>query len=99
MHCHVDHANNSGFEIHRETCLQDAKTLLNVHTKLDLVNVAVRPLLFTKLSLFTKSSLIKEYNYEKRSWSFFIKSNLGCTFYLTLMNSLVYSNIDHWGIL
>ena len=48
MHCHVDHANNSGFEIHRETCLQDAKTLLNVHPRVDLVNIVVRPLSFTK---------------------------------------------------
>ena len=33
---------------------------LLVHSRLDLVNVVVRPLLFTKLSLFTKSSLDKE---------------------------------------
>ena len=59
MHCHVDHANNSGFEIHRETCLQDAKTLLNVHPRLDLVNIVVRCLLYTKWSLFTRSSLDK----------------------------------------
>ena len=30
------------------------------HPRLDLVNVVVRPLLFTKLNLFTKSSLDKE---------------------------------------
>ena len=33
---------------------------LFVHPRLDLVNVIVRPFLFTKLSLFTKSSLDKE---------------------------------------
>ena len=31
-----------------------------VHLRPDLVNVAVRPLWFTKLRLFTKSSLVKE---------------------------------------
>ena len=31
-----------------------------IHLKLDLVNVVVRPLLFTKLILFTKSSLDKQ---------------------------------------
>ena len=31
-----------------------------IHPKLDLVNVIFRPFLFTKLSLFTKSSLDKE---------------------------------------
>ena len=66
MHCHVDHANNSGFEIHRETCQRDAKTLLNVHSRLDLVNVAVRPLLFTKLSLFTKSSSLHKASIMKK---------------------------------
>ena len=67
MHCHVDHANNSGFEIHRETCLpDDAKTLLNVHMRLDLVNVAVRPLLFTKQSLFTKSSSLRKASVMKK---------------------------------
>ena len=35
-------------------------TFIYIHLKLDLVNVVVRPLLFTKLSLFTKSSLDKE---------------------------------------
>ena len=33
---------------------------LGVHPRLDLVNVIVRPFLFTKLSLLTKSSLDKE---------------------------------------
>ena len=66
MHCHVDHANNSGFEIHRETCLQDAKTLLNVYSRLNLVNVATRPLLFTKLSLFTKSSTLNKASIMKK---------------------------------
>ena len=31
-----------------------------VHLRLDLVNVAVRPIWFTKLRLFTKLSLVKE---------------------------------------
>ena len=38
---------------------------LVVHPKLDLVNMVVRPLLFTKLSLFTKSGLDKEQNMKK----------------------------------
>ena len=33
---------------------------VGIHLKLDSVNMDVRPLLFTKLSLFTKSSLDKE---------------------------------------
>ena len=33
---------------------------LKIHLRLDLVNIVVRPLLFTKLSLFTKSNLDKE---------------------------------------
>ena len=42
-----------------------------IHPKLDLVNVVVRPLLFTKLSLFIKSSIY-----------YFTKSSLGCTYFL-----------------
>ena len=37
----------------------------SIHPSLDLVNMVVRPLLFTKLSLFTKSSLDKEKNMKK----------------------------------
>ena len=33
---------------------------LIVHPRLDLVNKVIRPLLFTKLSLFTKSNLDEE---------------------------------------
>ena len=36
------------------------KGIILIHPRLDLVNVIVRPFLFTKLSLFTKSSLDKE---------------------------------------
>ena len=43
------------------------KSLEVIHSKLDLVNMDVRPLLFTKLSLFTKSSLDKEQNMKKRA--------------------------------
>ena len=49
--------------------------IFRVHPRLDLVNMVVRPFLFTKLSLFTKSSLNKDW-YEKRSWSLFIKSSI-----------------------
>ena len=38
---------------------------LFVHSRLDLVNVVVRPLLFTKLSLLTKPSQDKEENMKK----------------------------------
>ena len=39
---------------------------MKVHPKLDLVNLVVRSLLFTKLSLFTNSSLLdKEENMKK----------------------------------
>ena len=37
----------------------------DVYPRLNLVNVVVRPLLFTKMSLFTKLSLDKEYNMKK----------------------------------
>ena len=42
-------------EVHPSLCSQ-------VHPKLDLVNVVVRPLLFTKLSLFNRSIHVKECN-------------------------------------
>ena len=40
--------------------LQEEVATTKVHPRLDLVNVIVRPFLFTKLSLFTISSLDKE---------------------------------------
>ena len=43
-------------EIKYKTCIQH----ISVHPRLDLVNMVVRPFLFTELSLFTKSSLDKE---------------------------------------
>ena len=39
--------------------------IFRVHPRLDLVNMVVRPFLFTKLSLFTKSSLDKDWNMKK----------------------------------
>ena len=47
-----------------------------VQPRLDLVNMVVKPLLFTKSRLFTKSILDKEWNMKKRSWSLFIKSSI-----------------------
>ena len=47
-----------------------------VHPRLDLVNVVVRPLLFTKLSLFNKSSVDKEWNMKKGTWCLFFKSSI-----------------------
>ena len=38
---------------------------LYTHPRLNLVNVVFRPLLYTKLSLFTKLSLDKRVKYEK----------------------------------
>ena len=41
------------------------KICLTLHPRLDLVNLVVRPPLFTKLNLFTESSLDKEQNMKK----------------------------------
>ena len=41
------------------------KGVILVHLRLDLVNLVVRPLLFTKSSLFTKLRLDKEENMRK----------------------------------
>ena len=38
--------------------------------------MVVRPLLFTKLSLFNKSSVDKEWNMKKGTWCLFIKSSV-----------------------
>ena len=43
----------------KATCIIAIFSLLKVQLRLDLVNIIVRPLLFPKLSLFTKSSLDK----------------------------------------
>ena len=39
--------------------IEEVHLFADIHPKLDLVNMDVRPLLFTELSLFTKSSLDK----------------------------------------
>ena len=55
--------------------------LLVIHPRLDLVNMIVRPFLFNKLSLFTKSSHDKEKIwYEKVSCSLFINSSISLYF-------------------
>ena len=58
----VEVTKKTNLQVDNLCVIRKAKGTLSIHPRLDLVNMVVRPLLFTKLSLFTKSIHDKKCN-------------------------------------